>query len=103
LTLEKESERLKKAAANQQHELVKANARAKAFKQATSSQSYSGMAGPTLQTEQQVPALQLRPPSVLAAAVSPLNGIESVLARMEARMEPQDKKMELLMSLSRMG
>jgi hypothetical protein len=101
--LEKENERLKKAAANQLVELAKSNARYKAYKQTTQT-SYSSMTASPPSTQEHFPALPYRQSPVLqAAAAAPLD-LVAVLTRMEARMEAQllaqAAKIEMLMSLS---
>jgi hypothetical protein len=100
--LAKENERLRKTTANQQIEIAKANARHKAFKQVTASQSYSGMTVPALRVEDRFPALDSRPRQLglPAAAAAPLN-LEAVLMHMTALMEVQEKKLEILISLTR--
>jgi hypothetical protein len=55
--LEKEVDKLKKAAANREIELAKANARHKAFKQATAAVSYSQALAPTQAAPQSFPRL----------------------------------------------
>jgi hypothetical protein len=82
---EKENEHLKKKPANQQVELAKANARHKAYKQATTV-SYSSMTQVTpTQVLRQRPEYQPQQPMLRAVVGAPPD-LASVLARMDARM-----------------
>jgi hypothetical protein len=114
IILEKEVERLKRAAVNRDIELVKANARHKAFKRATTTVSYSQMMTPTpvapapapapapYHQQDPFPPLRSRQQFVSPAAAAPVPpDLVSMLARMDAQLTAQAAQMEMLMSLSR--
>jgi sRNA-binding protein len=100
--LEKQVKHLKRAAMNRDIELVKANAKHKAYKQATATVSYSQRVAPT----QVVPAPAHRHPqpgfpslqsAQQVAAVDHTPDLANILLRLDARMAA----MEAHMSLSR--